>query len=44
MRGLLSSPLCFHGDFVSSKLLIELHIYGQKIKSLDLFEVGFYES
>lgn len=42
--GLLSSPLCFHGNFISSKLLIELHIYDQKIKSLDLFEVGFYES
>lgn len=44
VRGLLSSPLCFHGDFISSKLLIELHIYGQKIKSLDLFQVEFYES
>ena len=42
--GLLSFPLCFHGDFISSKLLIELHIYDQKIKSLDLFEAGFYES
>lgn len=33
----------FCGDFISSKLLIKFHIYGQKIKSLDLFETGFYE-
>lgn len=33
----------FHGNFISSKLLIKFHIYGQKIKSLDLFEIGFYE-
>lgn len=33
----------FHGDFISSKLLIKFHIYDQKIKSLDLFEIGFYE-
>lgn len=38
VRGLLSSPLCFHGNFISSKLLTELRIYDQKIKSLDLFE------
>lgn len=33
----------FCGDFISSKLLIKFHIYGQKIKSLDLSEIGFYE-
>lgn len=33
----------FHGDFISSKLLIKFHIYDQKIKSLDLSEVGVYE-
>lgn len=33
----------FHGDFISGKLLIKFHIYVQKIKSLDLFEIGFYE-
>lgn len=33
----------FHGDFISSKLLIKFHIYDQKIKSLDLSEIGFYE-
>jgi alpha-acetolactate decarboxylase len=33
----------FHGDFISSKLLIKFHIYDQKIKSLGLSEIGFYE-
>lgn len=33
----------FRGDFISSKLLIKFHIYDQKIKSLDLSEIGFYE-
>lgn len=33
----------FHCDFVSSQLLIKFHIYDQKIKSLDLFEIGVYE-
>lgn len=33
----------FHGDFISSKLLIEFPIYDQKIKPLDLFERGSYE-
>lgn len=33
----------FRGNFISSKLLIKFHIYDQKIKSLDLSEIGFYE-
>lgn len=33
----------FHGDFISSELLIKFHIYDQKIKSLSLSEIGFYE-
>lgn len=48
---MLGSALCdslrlhsgFHGDFISSKLLIKFHIYDQKIKSLGLSEIGFYE-
>lgn len=43
----LCDSLClhssFHGDFISSKLLIKFHIYDQKIKSLGLSEIGFYE-
>lgn len=46
-RWAFSAPLrlraAFHGDFISSELLIKFHIYDQKIKSLDLFEIGFYE-
>lgn len=44
--GLRCAQAGFHCDFVSGQLLIKFHIYDfydQKIKSLDLFEIGFYE-
>lgn len=41
--GLRCAQAGFHCDFVSGQLLIKFHIYDRKIKSLDLFEIGFYE-
>lgn len=37
-----SSRLVFHGDFISSELLIKSHIYDWKIKSLDPFKIDFF--